>query len=207
MVTTWQPVFRVNPETAGRGGNVATVTRHDLLGYREVEAATGVPGSTLRRYAKRFPAFLPIKTVDRAARFQPESVETFQRIHALYTAGKRSEDVATILADEVPQLHDVAAVAATIATTSDPAALASILPMLERLTVAVETLAAAQLETVALLREGRDKPRETPGIATPSAMPSNRPTDASQDENQGEGHADAKKTSRFSLFDWIFGKR
>ena len=154
---------------------MATVTRHDLLGYRELETATGVPGSTLRRYAKRFPSFLPCRVVDRAARFQPDAVDVFQRIHALYTAGRRTDEVAEILAAEVPQVHDVATPATTVATVGDPVALAALLPMVERLTLAVETLAEAQAETVALLKEMREKPRE-------------RAVDASGDGSQGKDH-------------------
>jgi len=144
---------------------MAIVARHGI-GYREIEQETGIPSTTARRYARRFPSFLPCRVVDRAARFPAESVETFKRIHALFVEGKRTEEVAAILAGELPQVHEIstpATVAATVATAGDPAAL---LPMLERLTVAVEALAAAQAETVALLREARERPRDCPIEAT-----------------------------------------
>ncbi|MGD9611144.1 MAG: MerR family transcriptional regulator [Desulfovibrionaceae bacterium] len=95
---------------------MAIVARHGI-GYRDLEEATGLAGTTLRRYAKRFPAFLPVKFVDRAARFQPDAVDVFRRVHALYEAGHRTEEIRAILAEEVPQVHEVA----TVATIAPPA--------------------------------------------------------------------------------------
>ncbi len=99
---------------------MATVTRHGI-GYRDLEEATGLAGTTLRRYAKRFPGFLPVKIGDRAARFQPEAVDVFRRIHALYVEGHRTEEIRAILAEEVPQVHEVATPATTVATIAPPA--------------------------------------------------------------------------------------
>lgn len=151
---------------------MARVARHGV-GYRGLESETGIPATTLRRYAKRFPNFLPCRVIDRASVFPVESVETFRRIHALYVEGRRTEEVAELLAAEVPRVHDLAGHVATVATT-DPGDLSAMLPLLARLTVAVETLAAAQVETVALLREAREKASE-------------RPLVASETETRGEG--------------------
>ena len=166
---------------------MASVARHGI-GYREIEQETGIPSTTARRYARRFPSFLPCRVVDRAARFPAESVETFKRIHALFVEGKRTEEVAAILAGELPQVHEIstpATFAATVATAGDPAAL---LPMLERLTVAVEALAAAQAETVALLREARERP-------------SNCPVEATEDKSQGDTRQ-GEETARKRPFWW-----
>ncbi len=99
---------------------MAIVARHGL-GYRDLEEQTGLAGTTLRRYAKRFPAFLPVKIVDRAARFQADAVDVFRRIHALYVEGHRTEEIRAILAEEVPQVHEVATPATTVATIAPPA--------------------------------------------------------------------------------------
>ena len=174
---------------------MATVTRHGI-GYKELEAATGIPSTTARRYAKRFPTFLPCRVVDRSARFKPDAVGTFKRIHELFTAGSRAEEIAEILANEVPQLHDVAGHVATVATAATGSEAALLLPMLERLTLAVERLAEVQAETVALLREGREKA---------SGLPQDAQGGGGQGKDHGKGNAPQMPLWRLLWVRWFGG--
>ena len=174
---------------------MATLARHGI-GYREIEQATGIPSTTARRYARRFATFLPCRVVDRAARFPAESVETFKRIHALFVEGKRTEEVAAILAGELPQVHEIstpATDAATVATAGDPAGLVAVVPLLERLTVAVEALAAAQAETVALLREARERPPDCP-------------VEATEAKSQGDARQEEKTARKRPLWRSLLGR-
>lgn len=123
-----------------------TVKTSDLIGFKDLEGLTRIPGSTLRRYVERFPKFLPGKTVDRVRRFSPEVVEVLNRVHALYQEGKRTEEVAGILALEAVATYDLPPVTTDATTVPTPPevqgeALAYLGPILERLAVALERIA------------------------------------------------------------------
>ena len=122
------------------------VKTSDLIGFKDLEGLTRIPGSTLRRYVERFPKFLPGKTVDRVRRFSPEVVEVLNRVHALYQEGKRTEEVAGILALEAVATYDLPPVTTDATTVPTPPevqgeALAYLGPILERLAVALERIA------------------------------------------------------------------
>jgi len=122
-----------------------TVKTSDLLGFKELEARTRIPGSTIRRYVERFPRYLPGRTVDRVKRFSPELVEVFQRVHGLYQEGRRTEEIAGILALEAVATFDIPTDATDATTIPTPAAMpdavAYFAPILERLTAALERIA------------------------------------------------------------------
>ena len=162
-----------------------------LLGFAEIETETGIPQQTARRYAADFRAWIPSKTIGRAARFKPEVLPTFATIRAGFAAGLTTAQVKATLTAENGPIIDVAGQTDPLPTAGNPAAL---LPMLERLTVAVEALAAAQAETVALLREARDKPRECPAGALPG-------------EREGEARQKEKKPLWVAIWRrWFSGK-
>lgn len=122
-----------------------TVKTSDLLGFKELEGRTRIPGSTIRRYVERFPRYLPGRTVDRVKRFSPELVEVFRRIHGLYQEGRRTEEIAGILALEAVATFDIFTDSTNATTIPTPAAMpdavAYLAPILERLTVALERIA------------------------------------------------------------------
>lgn len=133
-------------------GTMKTVKTGELLGFKELEDRTRIPGSTIRRYAERFPRFLPGRTVDRVRRFPPEQVEVFRRIHELYQEGKRTEEVAAILALEVAATYDISTIStdATTIPTQAPGEVAAYLgPILDRLATALERIADNGARTAA----------------------------------------------------------
>lgn len=156
-----------------------------LIGFAEIETETGIPQQTARRYAADFKAWLPSQTVGRAARFKPEVLPTFATIRAGFDAGLTTAQIKATLTAENGPIIDVAGQTDPLPATTDPAAL---LPILERLTVAVEALAAAQAETVALLREARERP-------------SNCPVEATEDKIQGDARQ-GEETARKRPFWW-----
>ena len=159
-----------------------------MLGFAEIETETGIPQQTARRYAADFRAWLPSKTVGRAARFKPDVLSTFAAIRAGFDAGLTTAQIkATLTAKNAP-IIDVAGQTDTLPAVADPAA---VLPMLERLTVAVEALAAAQAETVALLREARENP-------------SNCPVETLQGESRPEGRGEDGKPLKRPFWRTIF---
>lgn len=131
-----------------------TVRTSELIGFKELEGMTRIPGSTLRRYVERFPRFFPGKTVDRVRRFSPEVVEVLNRVHALYQEGRRTEEVAGILALEVSATYEIPTIA-TDATTLPTArqepgdAVAFLAPILDRLATALERIADNSARTAA----------------------------------------------------------
>lgn len=134
---------------------VKTVRTDALLGFKELEERTQIPGSTIRRYVERFSKFLPGRTVDRVKRFSPDLVEIFRRIHGLYQEGKRTEEVAGILAIEFGATYEIPTVSTDATTIAMPPAvtdtLACLTPILERLTVALERIAENSGRTAAMV--------------------------------------------------------
>lgn len=164
----------------------------DLLGFAEIEAATGIPQQTARRYAADFKAWLPSKTVGRAAKYAPVVLPTFAAIRAGFEAGLTTAQIRASLTAQNAPVIDVAEQTAPMPAQAPSDALAAIVPMLERLTVAVEALAASQAETVRLLRESRENPRELP-VETP------------EPENDTQAQAGEKKPEKRGLWRRIFG--
>ncbi len=124
----------------------------DWLGFKELEKITGIPGSTIRRYAERFSRFLPAKTVDRVRKFPPDFVDIFKRIHGFYQEGRRTEEIAGLLALEVATTYDVQDVATDVTTVSTvssptPEILALLVPILDRFASALERIAENSART------------------------------------------------------------
>jgi DNA-binding transcriptional MerR regulator len=124
----------------------------EWLGFKELEKITGIPGSTIRRYAERFSRFLPAKTVDRVRKFPPDFVDIFKRIHGFYQEGRRTEEIAGLLALEAVTTYDVQDVATPATTTSTvssptPEILALLVPILDRFASAFEKIAENSART------------------------------------------------------------
>ena len=128
------------------------------LGFKELEKITGIPGSTIRRYAERFSRFLPAKTVDRVRKFPPYFVDIFKRIHALYQEGRRTEEIVGILSLEVATTYDVQDVATDVTTISTGSSstteiLALLVPILDRFASALEKIAENSARTAEVVEK------------------------------------------------------
>lgn len=149
MVKAWKPINGFSYDYSGGGENVVSMKSmriEDWLGFKELEKITRIPGSTIRRYAERFPRFLPGKTLDRVRKFHPDFVPVFNRIHGLYQEGRRTEEIVGILSLEVAPTYDVEDVSTDITTFPTRASapseiLASLVPIMERWAVALEKIA------------------------------------------------------------------
>jgi len=121
----------------------------EWLTIKTLEQVTGIPGTTLRRFADRFSPFLPGKTVDRVKKYPPESVPVFRRISELYRQGVQTGDVLHVLAKERPATLDVEPVKMETAAQAPPLAgpsgqdLAIFSKSVDRLASAMERLASA----------------------------------------------------------------
>lgn len=146
----------------------------EWLAFKDVEIQTGIPSTSLRRFAEKFPAFLAGKRVERAICFPPESLPIFRRIHELFREGKHTAEVNTILALEHVATLDVDAIPTSVTRSSAANQAPDLAPMVREFTTsmdkltaaldrqgelqarsvaAIEALAAAQRETVELLRQ------------------------------------------------------
>lgn len=125
---------------------MATTTHpraRDWLAFKDIELQTGIPSTSLRRFAEKFPAFLAGKRVERAVCFPPESVPIFRRIHELFRAGKHTAEVNTILALEHVATLDVSAIPTGVTTSPTPSQPADLAPMIRDFTASVDRLTAA----------------------------------------------------------------
>jgi hypothetical protein len=129
-------------------------TPGDWLSFKDVERATGIPSTSLRRFVERFPGFLAGKRINRALCFHPDAVATFRRISELFREGKTTPEVAAILATEQTPTIDVKAIptnATTVPTVAPTVDMAALAPLLDRFTAALERIAengARALETM-----------------------------------------------------------
>lgn len=139
-------------------------TRPKWATFADIAKGMDVPNNTLRRWADEFADFLPSRTDNRVKTFASEAVMVFQRIHELFKAGARKDQVREVLAAEVKPTLDVAPEpkATTPATaTTLPASLdlGELRPWLERYVtafernaIALEKLAATQAAALDALR-------------------------------------------------------
>lgn len=134
----------------------------------------GVPEPSARRYAHAFAALVRSRRIGKATLYAPEVGELLRIAAEGFAAGRRRDEVADDLAGRFGHVHDVVPGGGDDVATTTPAGasvpagdLAALLPLAERLVVALERIA-----------EG---------------MAANRPQDAPEDENRGIVHGDAQK--------------
>jgi len=92
----------------------------------EIEAKTGIPENTLRRYARLFADYIESRTINRRTKYSNEAIDVFNRIADLYNQGYSTPEIKDLLDQEVPK-------EITVKQEKTPAT--------ERLTKALETLA------------------------------------------------------------------
>lgn len=122
---------------------VVTVGTTDWLSFKDVERETGIPSTSLRRFAERFPMFLAGRRIDRALCFPPDALATFRRIAELYRDGKQTSEVAAILATEQAPTLDVRPIPTDATTVPTPAHAADLAPVILTFSAAVDRLAMA----------------------------------------------------------------
>lgn len=151
---------------------MAATTVTSWVSYRDLEAATGVSPTTLRRFVERFPMFMAGRTVDRKQMFPTETVELVRRIQGLYAAGKNTSEILGILAMErvaTIEIRPEEAVTALQRPVTGPEGavigqgelVAALEPLAARFVGALERMAKNQAETLELLRQlvqGQGKP-------------------------------------------------
>lgn len=118
-------------------------TGNRWLSFKDVERETGIPGTTLRRFAERFPAYLPGKRIDRALCFHCEAVATFRRIHELYRNGKQTPEIMAIIATELAPTLDVKPIPTNATTVPTVSSSGDLAPMVASFAQAVDRLAGA----------------------------------------------------------------
>lgn len=127
------------------------------VSYRELEAATGVSPTTLRRFVERFPMFMAGRTVDRKQMFPGETVEVVRRIQGLYAAGKTTSEILGILAVERAATIEIRPEEAVNAlqrpVIGQNELVTALEPLVSRFVGALEQMARNQAETLELLRQ------------------------------------------------------
>lgn len=154
---------------------MAATTVTSWVSYRDLEAATGVSPTTLRRFVERFPLFMAGRTIDRRQMFPGETVETVRRIQGLYAAGKTTSEILGILAMERAATIEIRPEEAVTALQrpidGQGELVAALEPLAARFVGALEQMAKNQAETLELLRQlvqgqgqkpaaGRSMPRQ-----------------------------------------------
>lgn len=165
-------------------------TAGNWLSFKDVERETGIPSTSLRRFAERFPVFLAGRRIDRALCFPPDALATFRRIHELYRDGKQTPEVAAILAGEQMPTLDVSPITTDATTIPTPAPAPDLAPAIQAFAAAVDRLAAGlerqnelQARTLAVM-ESR--------LAVLESMATRPPQEAPEPTKRPDTHADTE---------------
>lgn len=174
-------------------------TAGNWLSFKDVERETGIPSTSLRRFAERFPVFLAGRRIDRALCFPPDALATFRRIHELYRDGKQTPEVAAILAGEQMPTLDVSPITTDATTIPTPAPAPDLAPAIQAFAAAVDRLAAGlerqnelQARTLAVM-ESRLAVLESMATRPPQDAPEPRKRPVAPAEHEtGQNGADIK---------------
>ena len=90
----------------------------EWLRIADIAEQTGIPESTIRRYASLFDDYLEYRTIGRAKKYSAVMVEVFQQVANLYRDGFSTDEVKLVLEHDCPTSAEVA----TTTTTEPPQA-------------------------------------------------------------------------------------
>lgn len=80
----------------------------EYLSVGDVARQTGLPETTVRRYATLYASYIETRRYGRSTKYAPSAVDVIRSISALYASGKETVEVSAILQGTMPQVINAA---------------------------------------------------------------------------------------------------